>query len=171
MKQNNYSVRKLTFLALTAAAAIVGRTLFISIPNVQPVTDIVLVMTLYLGLWEGFSVAMVTIMITNLYMGMGIWTVFQIITYGVIVLITWLFRRLLKKSFILQIVHSVLAGILYGFIISLLQAVSFMGMDRFLPYYAAGIYFDLLHGIGNGILYIIFLPVFIKLIRKYDMEK
>ena len=68
MRQNNYSVRKLTFLALTAAAAIVGRTLFISIPNVQPVTDIVLVMTLYLGLWEGFSVAMVTIMITNLYM-------------------------------------------------------------------------------------------------------
>lgn len=171
MRQNNYSVRKLTFLALTAAAAIVGRTLFISIPNVQPVTDIVLVMTLYLGLWEGFSVAMVTIMITNLYMGMGIWTVFQIITYGVIVLITWLFRRLLKKTFILQIVHSVLAGILYGFIISLLQAVSFMGMDRFLPYYAAGIYFDLLHGIGNGILYIIFVPVFIKLIRKYDMEK
>ncbi len=171
MRQNNYSVRKLTFLALTAAAAIVGRTLFISIPNVQPVTDIVLVMTLYLGLWEGFSVAMVTIMITNLYMGMGIWTVFQIITYGVIVLITWLFRRLLKKAFILQIVHSVLAGILYGFIISLLQAVSFMGMNRFLPYYAAGIYFDLLHGIGNGILYIIFVPVFIKLIRKYDMEK
>ncbi len=168
MKESSYPVRKLTFLALTAAAAIVGRTLFISIPNVQPVTDIILVLTLYLGLWEGLSVAMVTILITNLYMGMGIWTVFQIITYGVVVLITWILRRILRKKFIFQVGFSVLAGLLYGFIISLLQALSFMGMDRFLPYYAAGLTFDLLHGIGNGVLYILFVPVFLKLIEKYN---
>lgn len=171
MTGNNFSVRKITFLALTTAAAIVGRTLFASIPNVQPVTDIVLVLTIYLGFKEGFSVALLTILITNLYMGMGIWTVFQIASYGIILFITWILRRILKKSFLLQIVFSVAAGFLYGFIISLLYAISFLGVERFLPYYVAGLTFDLLHGIGNGILYMVFIPIFLKAIRKYGFEK
>lgn len=171
MKENSFPVRKITFLGLTTAAAIVGRTLFASIPNFQPVTDIVLVLSLYLGFWEGFSVALLTILITNLYMGMGIWTIFQIITYAVIVLLTCLLRPFLKRFFAVQIAYSAAAGLLYGFIISLFQALSFMGMDKFLPYYMAGLYFDLLHGIGNAILYILFVPIFIRLIKKYEIAQ
>lgn len=167
MKDKEFSVRKITFLALITASAIVGRTLFQSIPNVQPVTDIILLLTIAFGIWEGFSVALLTILITNLYMGMGIWTVFQIVTYGVIILLTYFLRPLLKKHFLIQVGYSFVVGILYGFIISLLYALFFMGIDRLIPYYLAGLSFDLMHGIGNGAIYIVFIPILNKLIDSY----
>ena len=167
MKDKALATRKLTYLALITAATIVGRTLFQSLPNIQPVTDIILFVTLYFGIQEGFLVGLLTILITNLYMGMGVWTVFQILSYGAVVLVTYILRRVLRNRFYLQVLHSILMGFLYGFVISLFYVLSFMGLEKFLAYYLAGISFDFFHGVGNGVLYIILIPILTRLTDKY----
>lgn len=59
-----------------------------------------------------------------------------------------------------------LQGILYGFLISLVQA-PFFGIQNFLVYYASGIPFDTLHAAGNIGFYLILAPILFPLLRKF----
>lgn len=68
----NKSVRWVTTAALMSAASFTGRLLFQSIPNVQPLTTIIIICTLVFGFYFGSTVAILSIMIFNLFLGMNI---------------------------------------------------------------------------------------------------
>jgi hypothetical protein len=177
MNKNFFHVKKITtyeiaYLALTIAACVVGRTLFQFIPNVQPMTAIFLIITYQLGISRGLLVNVLSLIITNLYMGMGIWTVSQILAFSLVVLIMGLLCSFdfFRKAFILQVIYSVIAGFLYGFVMASID-VKLYGMPNFWAYYVAGLYFDFLHAIGNGGFYLILAPIFKELFHKINKQK
>lgn len=163
-----FTVQRIAYLALMTAACVVGRTLFQFIPNVQPMTAIFLLLTLHLGVASGIIVNLLSILITNFYMGMGTWTVFQILSFSGIILLMGLFSsfQFFRNSLFLQIINSVIAGFLYGFMISIFMVYTY-GMTNFWAYYLAGISFDALHAIGNAGFYLILSPVFKKLFTQH----
>jgi energy-coupling factor transport system substrate-specific component len=163
-----FSVQEIAYLALMVAASVVGRTLFQPLPNVQPMTAIFLLVTFYLGSARGLIVALLSLLITNFYMGMGIWTIAQGISYAVVILLMSGLRHIpmVKRSMILQVSFSVLAGFIYGFIVSLVS-VYLLGMPSFWGYYVQGISFDALHGVGNGLFYGLLAPLFLRLFHRY----
>ena len=79
--------RKITFLALLASATIVGRIFFQSLPNVQPVTAVLIFSTIYLGITEAMLLNIIIITISNIYLSFGVWTIYQIASYSTIILI------------------------------------------------------------------------------------
>ena len=119
----SFSVQEIAYLALLVAASVVGRTLFQPLPNVQPMTAIFLLVALYLGCVRGLIVALLCLLITNFYMGMGIWMIAQAVSYTVVILMMSGLRHvpIVKRSLILQVIFSILAGFLYGFVVSLLS--------------------------------------------------
>lgn len=78
------------------ALCVVSRTFFQFIVNVQPVTAILLIITIYWGSYQGLIVSILSILITNFYMGMGVWTIAQVATYFLIILLTGLLKRIPK---------------------------------------------------------------------------
>lgn len=173
MKDSKFSTKKLTYLAMLIACCVIGRSVFQSIPNVQPVTDIIIFTTIFFSFWEGSIVAVLTILITNMYMGMGLWTIFQIISYLVIILIAYILKFIpkFKKDMKLQAIYSLFAGYIYGIVISIFSVLSFSGIEnfpkKFILYYINGFSFDTMHAIGNFILYLTFIPIFKKLETSY----
>lgn len=167
-KTNFFTVKEITTLALMTAACVVGRLAFQFIPNVQPMTAILLMVTIYRGLRPGLVVSLLSIMITNLYLGMGPWTISQLASYAVIITFAALLSKwsFFKRNLLLQIAFSILAGFIYGFVISVISFYMF-GMTAFLPYYIQGLSFDFLHALGNGGFYLILGPVFKVLLDKY----
>ncbi|MGO3732650.1 MAG: ECF transporter S component [Vagococcus sp.] len=168
----NKSVRSITYIALISATAYVGRIAFQFIPNVQPLTSIVILSTLIFGFYFGFSVAFVSMMVSNLFLGMGIWTIAQLASYLVICLITFLLSKfLLSAPLWLQATYSGILGFVYGFVISFVNA-SFLGVDAFWVYYLQGVPFDTMHALGNVGFYLVLIPVlkplFIKMKDKRD---
>ncbi|EOT29163.1 hypothetical protein [Enterococcus saccharolyticus] len=159
-----FSTYEIAYLAMTVAACVVGRTLFQFIPNIQPMTAIFLILTYQLGVTRGLIVNVLALIITNMYMGMGIWTVSQILSFSVVILCMGVLCRweMFRQHRSLQVAFSVVAGFLYGFVIAGID-VQLYGMPQFWPYYLAGLYFDFLHGVGNGIFYLLLAPVFQKL--------
>ena len=119
----SFSVQEIAYLALLVAASVVGRTLFQPLPNLQPMTAIFLLVALYLGCVRGLIVALLSLLITNFYMGMGIWMIAQAVSYTVVILMMSGLRHvpIVKRSLILQVIFSILAGFLYGFVVSLLS--------------------------------------------------
>lgn len=158
----------LTRIALMTTLVSVGRLSFSFLPNVQPMTVMLVCITLYFGWKEGLAVSLLSVVLTNFYLGMGPWTLAQFVSYTVLILLT----SLLEDSYeriptpIMQGYVAIL-GLLYGLIISLVQA-PFFGWNIFIPYYLSGLPYDVLHAIGNVAFYALLFPVIMRVFRQTD---
>ena len=76
------SARVLALVAALAALAVVGRLAFAAFPNVKPTTDIVLLAGYALGGAPGFMVGAITPLVSNVFMGHGPWTPWQMAAWG-----------------------------------------------------------------------------------------
>ncbi|WP_085991999.1 ECF transporter S component [Oceanobacillus senegalensis] len=156
---------KLTLLALLATLAVVGRYVFQFLPNIQPVTALIIICGFLLGPIEAIILAFLVTFLSNMLLGLGIWTVWQIIAWAIIGLISGLFGKKKKSfSFPILIVIGIVSGYFYGFIISL---TTYQITGQFWPYYFAGLPFDTSHAIGNVIFMIFFYPVISHLYKNY----
>lgn len=167
-----FTVQRLSMLAVLTALCHVGRVVFQVIPNVQPMTTILLLIVFTLGTVDGMIVAGASLMISNIFLGMGPWTIHQFITYMIIMLLTGALRPLYAKldrhPLIKRVVFAAYAlavGFLYGFIISMFSARLY-GVSNFWVYYLQGVSFDVLHAVGNAGFFIILEPILVPLINK-----
>jgi prenyltransferase beta subunit len=78
------SARVLALVAALAALAVVGRLAFAAFPNVKPTTDIVLLAGYALGAPAGFAVGAVTPVASNVFLGHGPWTPWQMAAWGAV---------------------------------------------------------------------------------------
>ena len=165
----NKSVRWIKTVSLMSAASFTGRLLFQSIPNVQPLTTIIIICTLVFGFYFGSSVAILSILISNLFLGMGVWTLAQIAAFLSICAITFLLKKfLISLPLIILALYAGIMGYWFGFIISLVQA-PFFGIQQFWIYYLQGVPFDTFHAIGNFFFFLILYPVLVPLLKKIKL--
>ncbi|MCH4169953.1 MAG: ECF transporter S component [Lactobacillus sp.] len=152
MTDSRVRIRRLTLLALLTALCIVLRIVKIPIPNVQPVTDILMIVTLVAGVSYGLPLAVLTMVLSNVVLGFGIWTIPQIVAYTVCILTVALVKLLLplKRWFWLQLGLCVFLGFEYGVVVSLgMVLVGITQGQVFLAYWLSGLLFDGYHALGN----------------------
>ena len=131
-------IKKITLIGLFSAFCITFRIIHLPIPNVQPDTDILMLLTLNLGMAISMPVAVITMILSNVILGFGIWTVPQIMAY-IAVILTVAFCNGLIVSWGMFAVGSV-----HGFWI----------------YYLNGVLFDAYHALGNlGFYPLLYRPV------------
>lgn len=160
--------RRIAFLAVMTALCVVGRFLFQFIPNVQPVTTIVIFLTLTYGVSTGLIVAILSMLITNLFMGMGIWTLAQLGAYAAVVVLTALLGKLpvVQHKLLWQTGLAAGMGFVYGFFVSILQAPLLGGLWPAIAYWLSGLSFDALHAGGNLILYPLLAPALTAVVQR-----
>ena len=163
------STQKIAFIAMMSAFCVIGRLGMLALPNVQPITVVVIWMTLELGWGYGVSISVLSILISNLLISMGPWTLYQMVSFALVSVCALLLRPLWRKrkqfprlAWILFPVFAGLMGYLYGFIISLFWVFSMPGLN-FWIYYLNGVLFDTYHAIGNVVFWILLIPLFEKL--------
>ncbi|WP_163969889.1 ECF transporter S component [Oceanobacillus halotolerans] len=159
---------KLTLLAILAALAVVGRFVFSFLPNVQPVTAIIIVCGLFLGPLAAIILAILTAFLSNMLLGIGLWTIWQVVGWGIIGLISGVIGKYMKVSILPIIIFAIFSGYFYGFIISL---TTYQVTGMFWPYYVAGLPFDTYHAIGNGIFIAFLYPTMSYFLKKYANKR
>jgi energy-coupling factor transport system substrate-specific component len=75
---------ELSLVAALAALATASRVLFASLPNVKPVTFVVLISGVALGSGPGFMVGASSALVSNLFFGQGPWTPWQMLAWGAV---------------------------------------------------------------------------------------
>lgn len=171
-KETSYfDVHRISLLAIMTAFATVGRLMF-SVPflaNIQPMTALLILITLNIGVIDGLVVAALSMLLTNMMLGMGPWTILQIIAFGVVILLTGILKYIYRFGTIMNrivfMVWALLAGFIYGFIVTFLS-YHLYGMSNFLVYYINGLPFDVLHAVGNVGFFLILEPIIVPIIRK-----
>jgi Squalene-hopene cyclase C-terminal domain/Prenyltransferase and squalene oxidase repeat len=77
----------LAVIATLAAIAALGRDAFVAIPDVKPITAIVLVSGVAFGAGPGFAVGAISGFASNILLGQGPWTPWQMLGWGLVGLI------------------------------------------------------------------------------------
>lgn len=172
MATKRFDAKHIALLSILIALNYVGRVVFQFLPNVQPMTAILLILTLYLGVRDGLVVATLSLILSNMILGMGPWTFAQLFSYAVIILFTGIVMRPFhsKRTKWLFVLFALLSGFFYGFIISFVSFRTY-GMTNFWVYYSVGLPFDFLHAVGNAGFYIILEPILRPLFVKFLKNK
>ena len=147
--------RELVVIAVLSAIAVAGRTALFMLPQFKPVLALVIISGVALGGETGFLVGAVTMLVSNMLLGQGVWTPWQMFSAGII---GWLagvlFRKgLLHRTRMALCVFGALATIvLYGGIMnlsSLLTSAITLTPQAVLSYYITGFPMDCVHAAGT----------------------
>ncbi len=163
-------VQEISLIGILAAVNIASRIALQALPNFKPVTSIIIISVMIFGLAFGIQLTIVTTVVSNVFLGMGTWTFFQIFAWIIICLLTEIlvdFYKKIKKdpSLLVMSIFAFLMGYVFGFIVSLEQLM-IGGPGLFLAYYATGILFDTFHAVGNFCFYLVYAPILMKIFMK-----
>ena len=135
--------RMVALVAALAALAVAGRLALTPIPNVVATTDIVLITGYSVGAAPGFAVGALAAVVSNLWLGQGPWTPWQMAGWGLVGLggaaLAVATRRRLGRGGLAAACG--LAGLAYGALLDLSVMVTYGGeqsLDRYLALSARG---------------------------------
>lgn len=163
--------RELVILAILAAVAAVSRVPFASLPSVQPTTFVIIVTAIAFGAESGFVVGALAALVSNLFLGQGPWTPWQMYTWGMIGLTAGLLRHTRMMNHLSgKIIFGFVAGILFGWVMNLWYFVSlgeYADISTIIAYYTKSIYFDLAHALSNVFFLTIFTSSWLKILQRF----
>lgn len=71
-------------IATLATLAALGRDAFVAVPDLKPITAIVLVSGIAFGAGPGFAVGAISALASNILLGQGPWTPWQMLAWGLV---------------------------------------------------------------------------------------
>ena len=163
-------VQEISLIGILAAVNIASRIALQALPNYKPVTSIIIISVMIFGLAFGIKLTIVTTVVSNVFLGMGTWTFFQIFAWIIICLLTEIIVDFYKKiktdpSLLVMSIFAFFMGYVFGFIVSLEQLM-IGGPGLFFAYYTTGILFDTFHAVGNLCFYLVCAPILMKIFMK-----
>lgn len=164
-------------IVVLATLAVVGRIIFAPLPNIKPVSAIVIVAGVVFGKRSGFLTGVLTALVSNLFFGQGPWTLWQMYAWGLMGYCAGaLTQKGILKGRLSVLVFGALAPLGYGLILDSYYFIGFVGEWTFAAAalaYGMGLVGSITHAVATlGFLAIIYVPWARKLERikgKYDI--
>lgn len=163
------SARDLTLVATLGGLAAAGRVLFAPVPSVQPVTVIVAAAGVALGPRRGFAVGALAAIASNFFLGQGPHTPWQMLAWGGCGVLGGLLRGVLRHR--VAFAAFVLAlGFAFGMAMDLWLWFAFYPHTdaALLARLAAGVPFNIAHGVGNVVLALVAGPELRRVLERFE---
>ena len=149
--------REMMVISVLAAIGVAGRAAFYMIPNFKPIAAVVIITGVSFGGEAGFLVACIIMLVSNMFMGQGPWTLWQMFAYGMIGFLAGiLFRKgVLKPKRISLCIYGFLSVFfIFGGIMnpaSILMSYGYITKSSLIAYYISGAPVDLVHAASTVI--------------------
>lgn len=111
--------KEIMIIALMTAFSVCGRIMFSFIPFFKPITAFTIISGMYLSAPVGFICGSFSALISNIYFGQGPWTLFQMISWGIIGFLSGVIGEKLLEKRIVLIIFAFFSGILFSLIMDL----------------------------------------------------
>ena len=149
--------REIMVISVLAAIGVAGRAAFFMIPSFKPVAAIVILTGVSFGGEAGFLVGCLIMMISNIFMGQGPWTPWQMFSFGMIGFLAGILyqKGILKARKPDLCIYGFLSVFLiYGGIMnpaSILMSYGYITKSSLIAYYISGAPVDLVHAASTVI--------------------
>lgn len=170
--------RDLMLIAILSALAAVSRVPFAGLPSIQPTSTVIILSAFVFGPNMGFMIGAIGALVSNMFLGQGPWTPWQMFAWGSMGYIVGLIsvKWQIKGRILLSCIGFVL-GLVFGWVMNLWFVIGFLSPITFqsiVATYATSFYMDLLHGISNAVLiFLLYKPWMVILDRiknKYNIQ-
>ena len=162
------SGREVALVATLGGLAAAGRVLVAVVPGVQPVTVITVVAGAALGARAGFAVGAVAALSSNLVLGQGPWTPWQMLAWGGCGVVGALAAPLLRNRWALA-VACFLLGFAFSGVMDVWEWYSFYPHTwaALLTQLWRGFPFDVAHAVGNLVIALAAGPELRRMLERY----
>lgn len=148
------NIRGIVISAALISVLVVSRVLLEPLPNIQPVTVALLLIGATLGVRRGIGIAILVTLLSNAFLGTGIWTLFQAMGWSFVAWTGAMASNHLTNGEgeldMRNLVYfSIAAAIVFDLIVSMAALVAHPSPSVFVTYLIVGIPYDLLHVAGN----------------------
>jgi energy-coupling factor transport system substrate-specific component len=160
---------EVAIIAMLSAASIALRVAFAALPQVQPSTFIILTTGVVYGSRAGFMVGALTPLVSNFFLGHGLWTPFQMFAWGAAGASAGLVARAwpdIGRTGL--VVLGIVWGFLFGWITNLSQLFFVPPTwQSLVTIYALSFWFELVHAIANAVIAWVFAVEVLWVLRRY----
>lgn len=169
-EKSSLGTKEIAVLATLSAFAAISRLPFAAIPNVQPTTFIVAISGYVFGPYAGFLVGSTTAFVSNIFLGQGPWTPWQMFAWGLVGAVSGLIGK--KKGGISVLAFSLICflyGFMFDWIMNLWHVLGFikpLNIKTIMLAYLTGLTFDIMHACGNFVFSMIFFEKFQKVLLR-----
>jgi energy-coupling factor transport system substrate-specific component len=166
-----FASREIVLIAVLAAVAAVSRVPFTILPSVQPTSFVIIVSAIVLGGEAGFLIGATAALVSNLFLGQGPWTPWQMFGWGMMGLAAGLLRntRMMQANGG-RLLFGAAAGLLFGWLLNgwvLLGFLQDITWPVLVATYASSFYFDLAHALSNMFFLALFGTHWIKILTRF----
>lgn len=199
-ERKDLHAREIVLIAMLIAIAAVSRIPFAAIPSVQPTSFVIIISALVFGAESGFMIGAMAALVSNMFLGQGPWTPWQMLSWGLIGLTagmmkdtvwmrTWLRSSLEKwrprkprvwqqvwqqKQGVILLAFGFIWGFVFGWIMNLTLVItlfqSVFTWKALLAIYAASFYFDLMHALSNVFFIAVFGAGWIRIMERFKKK-
>lgn len=142
-----YKTKEMIILSMLGGIMFLGQYMLQPIPNVEVVSLFIIICSLVYGK-KILSSIFVFITLMGVSYGFGIWILGYIIIWPLLAIVTIALKKYLIKNYLRLCLYSALFGFLFGFFYAI-PSILFGGIKLMIVYWIQGIYFDIIHMIGN----------------------
>ena len=147
------SSKEIALIAMLGTISAVLRVPFAAVPNVQPCTYLIICSGYVFGPVAGFAVGAITALVSNLFLGHGPWTLYQMIAWGLVGISAGMLGNF-KANRLFLIIFGVIWGYLYGLITNLWFWTAFvypLTLNTLIVTQLNTVWFDTLHAVSNAV--------------------
>lgn len=176
-ERRKLKAEEIVLIAMLAAIAAISRVAFVvAPPSVQPASFVIMMAGLVFGAETGFMVGCIAALVSNIFLGQGPWTPWQMFAWGMIGFTAGLWRnRIWLQSKFGKVIFGFIWGFLYGWIMNIWHVLGFLqpSLGTFALAYVASFPHDLLHAVTNAFFLLVFanswLQILERIQRKYGL--
>ncbi len=154
-------------IVVICCGAALGRVIFAVFPQVQPVTVLVIIAAGVYGSLTGYVTGALCALVSNLFLGQGPWTLFQMLAWGLVGWLAGLMGKLpekkdgrLKRN--IFAVYSFFAAFFFSFVTDFLT-VAYLGegfsWTSAIAVFLTGMAFNIGHAVCNVIFMLLLYPM------------
>ncbi|MGH4118699.1 ECF transporter S component [Clostridium sp.] len=173
-EKSSMGTKEIAVIATLSVFSAISRLPFAAIINVQPTTFLVALSGLVFGPYEGFLVGSTAAFISNIFLGQGPHTPWQMLAWGIVGALSGLIGKRGKK---LSVEKFAIICFLYGFlfdwimnlwsVLIILDPISIKGI---ITIYITSVTADIMHAVGNFIFTLIFYESFYKVLTRFKSK-
>lgn len=155
-EKRNPSTREIVVISVLCAIGIAGRIAFAALPQFKPLAAIIIITGICFGAESGFLTGAISAFVSNFYFGQGPWTPWQMFGFAALGFLAGLIfhnRKIRKTKLTLSIFGVISIFFVYGPIadMSFLSHVSHPTWEYFFTILAAGVGFNVIHGVSTAV--------------------
>lgn len=175
---SSVKTREVVIVSIMIALAVVGRTLFILLPSVKPVSALIIILAVVFGSQDGFLAGSLSALLSDFVFGMGPWTPFQMIAWGLIGYLAGMFSKQLYQNQWLLYLYGLISGILFSLIMDLWSVLTIeqtFNLTRYLVTFLSSLPVTIIYMISNIVFLILLKTTMFRILQrvkvKYGIEE